>query len=96
MDFQPIIVARDHGTRCSSSSAAQQRPIFVTKHRAAQRPLAAAWTAISSPLRSILLVYRKPLRFVTNLLKPRNEGVIRLNGSLYRCIVRVGEANRLQ
>jgi hypothetical protein len=24
MDFRPIIVARDHGTRCSSSSAAQR------------------------------------------------------------------------
>jgi hypothetical protein len=37
MDFRPIIVARDRGTRCSSSSTAEQRPIFVTKQPNSER-----------------------------------------------------------
>jgi hypothetical protein len=30
------------------------------------------------------LIYRKPLRSITNRLEPRNKRIVRLDGSLYR------------
>jgi hypothetical protein len=40
------------------------------------------------PPHSIILIYRKPLRSITNRLKLRDESVVRLDRSLYRRIVR--------
>jgi hypothetical protein len=45
---------------------------------------------------SFVLFYRKPFRFTANFLKPRNEGVIRFNRSLYRRIIRRSKPNGLQ
>ncbi len=48
------------------------------------------------PPHSIILIYRKPLRSITNRLEPLDKGVIRFNRSLYRHVVRRSEANGLQ
>jgi len=48
------------------------------------------------PPRSIILRYRKPVRFVANFLKPRNKGIVRFNRTLYRYVVGRSKANGLQ
>jgi hypothetical protein len=41
------------------------------------------------------LIYRKPLRSITNRLERGDQCVVRFDGSLYRNIIGLAEANRL-
>jgi hypothetical protein len=48
------------------------------------------------PPHSIILLYRKPVRFVANFLKPRNKGIVRFNRRRNRQVVRRSKADALQ
>ena len=91
--------------RPNTPNSQPEDPAETKKHRQAQREADeerrdAQGAPTPQPPRNLRLLptilYRKPLRCITNGLQPINKRIVRLNRSLDRNVVRLFEADRLQ